>query len=99
MLENCIMISSPSKMIMITLRRMRLAAHIACVGAKGNVNRVLGGKLERKRPLRRFGHRWEDNNKFVLTERGWGGIDWILPRQHRDYRRALVNTVMNLRVP
>jgi hypothetical protein len=40
-----------------------------------------------------------DNNKIDLRERGWGGGDWNDPAQDRDQWRALVNTVMNLRVP
>jgi hypothetical protein len=42
---------------------------------------------------------WEDNIRMDLREIGWGGMDWILLAQDRDQWRALVNTVMNLRVP
>jgi hypothetical protein len=44
-------------------------------------------------------HRWEDNIKMDLQEVGWGGMDWIDMAQDRDRWRALVNAVMNLRVP
>jgi hypothetical protein len=42
---------------------------------------------------------WEDNIKMDFKEIGWGGTDWIDLAQDRDQGRALVNTVMNLRVP
>jgi hypothetical protein len=61
--------------------------------------RVLVGKPVGKRPLRRPRHRWEDNIKMDLQEVGCGGMDWIDLAQYRDRWRALVNAVMNLRVP
>jgi hypothetical protein len=57
------------------------------------------GKPEGKRPLGRPTRRWEDNIKKDLREIGWGGMDWIDLAQDRDQWRALVNTVINLRVP
>jgi hypothetical protein len=59
---------------------------------------VLVGKPERKRPLGRPRRRWEDNIKMYVREVGWG-IDGIDLAQDRDRLRALVNTVMDLRVP
>jgi hypothetical protein len=59
----------------------------------------LVGKLEEKRPLGRPRRRWVDNIKMDLREIAWDGMDWIDVAQDRDQRRALVNTVMNLRVP
>jgi hypothetical protein len=56
------------------------------------------GKPERKKPLGRPKRRWEDI-RMDLREIGWGGMDWIDLAQVRDQWRALVNTVMNLRVP
>ena len=62
------------------------------------VHRVLVGKPEGKRPLGRPRRRWEDNIKIDLQEVGGGG-DWMELAQYRDRWRALVNTVMNFRVP
>jgi len=64
-----------------------------------NVYRVLVGKPEGKRPLRRRRHRWEDNIKIDLQEVGCGGMDWIKLAQDRDRWQALVMVVMNIRVP
>jgi hypothetical protein len=57
------------------------------------------GKPEGKRPLGRPRHRWVYNIKMDLREIGWGGMDWTDLAQDRDQWRALVNMVMNLRVP
>jgi hypothetical protein len=62
----------------------------------------IGGKARRKetkRPLGRPRRRWEDNIKLHLREIGWDGMDWIHVAEDMDQWRALVNTVMNLRVP
>jgi hypothetical protein len=56
------------------------------------------GKPEGKRQLGRPRRRWVDNIKMVLTELGWGGMDLIDLAQDRDQWRALVSTVMNLRI-
>jgi hypothetical protein len=61
--------------------------------------RILVGKPEEDRPLGRLRRRWMDNIKKDLRETGWGGMDWIGLAQDRDQLRALVNIVMNLRVP
>jgi hypothetical protein len=66
---------------------------------KRNAYRLLVGKPEGKRPLGRPKCRWVDNIKMDLLETGWGSVDWIGLAQDRDKRRALVNAVMNLRVP
>jgi hypothetical protein len=71
--------------------------HVARIGE--NTCRILAGKPQGKRPLGRPRHRWEDNIKIDLREIGWGGIDWIHPAQDRDQWRALVKTVMKLRIP
>ena len=57
------------------------------------------GKPEGKRPLGRHRHSWEDNIKMDLQEVGCGDRDWIELAQDRDRWRALVNVVINLRVP
>jgi hypothetical protein len=60
--------------------------------------KILVGRPEGRRPLERPRHRWEDI-KMDLWEIGFGDVDWIHWAQDRDRWRALVNTVMNLRVP
>jgi hypothetical protein len=57
------------------------------------------GKPEGKRPLGRPRRSWVDNIKMDLREIGGDGVDWIDMAQHRDQWRALLNTVLNLRVP
>jgi hypothetical protein len=57
------------------------------------------GKPEGKRPLGRPIRMWVDNIKMDLRDIGWDGMDWIDLAQDRDQWRALLNTVMNLRVP
>jgi hypothetical protein len=57
------------------------------------------GKPEVKRTLGRPRHSRVDNIKMDLREIGWVGMDWIELAQDREQWRALVNTVMNLRVP
>jgi hypothetical protein len=69
------------------------------MGAKRNMYRILVGKPEGERPLQRLRCRWVDNIKISLREVGWGGMDWIELAQLKDQWRAVVNTVMNLRVP
>jgi hypothetical protein len=69
------------------------------MGEKRNAYRLLVGKPEGKRPLGRPRHRWVDNIKLYLLEIGWGGVDWIGLAEDRDRWRALVNSVMNHRVP
>jgi hypothetical protein len=84
---------------MIKSRRMRWAGHVTRMGEKRNAYRILVGKPEGKRPLGRPRRRWVDNIKMDLREIKWDGMDWIDLAQDRDQWRALVNTVMNLRVP
>jgi hypothetical protein len=59
----------------------------------------IGGKARRKKPLGRPRRRWVDNIKMDLGEIGRNGRNWIELAEDRDQWRALVNTVMNLRVP
>jgi hypothetical protein len=69
------------------------------MGEKRNVCRVLVGKPQGKRPLGRPRRRWEDDVKMDHREIGWGGVDCIDLAEDRDQSRALVNTIMNHRVP
>jgi hypothetical protein len=80
-------------------RRMRWASHVAYMGEKKNAYRLLVGKPEGKRTLGRPRHRWVDNIRMDLGEVGWDDVDWIGLAQDRNRRRALVNSVLNLRVP
>ena len=91
--------SSPNIVRVVKSRRMRWAGHVALMGKGSGVYRVLGGKPEGKRPLGRPRRRWEDNIKMDLQEVGCGCMDWIELAQDRYRWQALVNTVMNLRVP
>jgi hypothetical protein len=91
--------SSLSIIRMIKSRRMRLAGNIARMGEKRNAYSILVGTPEGKRPLGRPKCMWVDNIKMDLRKIGWDGMDWIDLAQDRDQWRALVNTVINLRVP
>jgi len=69
------------------------------MGERRAVYRVLVWKPIGKRPLVRPRHRWEDNNKIFPQKVGCGGKEWIELAQNWDRLWALVNAVMNLRVP
>jgi hypothetical protein len=68
-------------------------------GEKRNAYGLLVRKSRGKRPLGRSRSRWVDNIKLDLGEMGWGSVDWIGLAPDRNKWRALVNAVMNLRVP
>jgi hypothetical protein len=78
---------------------MKLAGHVARMGKKSNACRLLVRNQEGKRPLGRPRRRWVDNIRMDLGEVGWGNVDWIGLAQDRNRWRALVNSVLNLRVP
>jgi hypothetical protein len=69
------------------------------MGETRNAYRILVGKPEGKRPVGKPRRKWVDNIKMDLREIAWDGMDWIELAQDRDQWRALMNTVMNLRVP
>jgi hypothetical protein len=62
---------------MIKSRKMRWVGHVTCIGEKRNAYRILVGKPEGNRQLRRPRHRWEDNIRMDFREIGWGGMDRI----------------------
>jgi hypothetical protein len=91
--------SSPSIIRIIRSRRMKWAGHVARMGEKRNVYRLLVGEPDGKRPLERQRRRWIDKFKMDLLDIGLSVVDWIGLVQDRYRWRALVNSVMNLRVP
>jgi hypothetical protein len=91
--------SSPNIIWVIKTRRQRWTGHVARMGERRGAYSALVVKPEGRRPLGRPRRRWEDNIKMDLREVGWGSMDWINLPQDRDRWRALVNAVMNLRVP
>jgi hypothetical protein len=91
--------SWPNIIRILKSRRTRWAGHVARMVEKKNVYRLLVGKPEGKRPLGRPRRRWIDNIKMDLIEIGLSVVDWNGLAQNRYSWRALVNAVMNLRVP
>jgi hypothetical protein len=91
--------SSPSIIRIIKLRRMRWAGHVARIGEKRNVYMLLVGKPEGKRPQGVQRRRSIDNIKMDLLEIGLSVVNWIGLAQDRYSSRALLNAVMNVRVP
>ena len=73
--------------------------HVARVGERRGLYRVLEEKPERKIQLGRPRRRWRDNIKLYLLGMGWRGMDWIVLAQDRVRWRAVVNKVINLRFP
>jgi hypothetical protein len=91
--------SLPNIIRIIKSRRMTWAGHVARMGEKRNVYRLLVGKPEGKRPIGRPRCRWVESIRMDLREVGWGDVGWIGLAQDRNRWRALVNSVLNLRVP
>ena len=81
---------SPNIFRVIKLRRMRWAGHVARMGERRDVYRVLVEKTDGNRPLGKPRRTWEDNIKIDLQEVGCGGVDWIELAQDRERWRALV---------
>jgi len=81
------------------IEKNEMGGHVACIGERRGVYRVLVGKPEGKRPLGRPRRRWEDNIKMDLEEVVCGVMDWIEVAQDRDRWRAFVNAVMNFGGP
>jgi hypothetical protein len=91
--------SSLSIIRIIKSRKMRWAGHVARMREKRNVYSLLVGKPEGKIPLERPRRRWINNIKMDLLEIGLNVVDWIGLAQDRYRWRAVVNSVLNLRVP
>jgi len=90
--------SLPNILRVVKPRRMRWAGHVVRMGEGRGVHRVLVGKPDGTRPLGRPRRRREDNIKMDVQEVGGGCLDWMELAQDRDMWRALVNTVMNIRI-
>jgi hypothetical protein len=84
---------------MIKARRIRWAGHITRMREKRNAYRLLMAEPEGREPLGRPRRSWLGNIRMGLVEVGWGDVDWIGLAQDTNRWRALVNSVLNLRVP
>jgi hypothetical protein len=91
--------SSPNIVRVIKSRRMRWVGHVARMGEGRGVYRVLIGRPEGKRPLKRPKRRKEDNIKMDLREIGIDRVNWIRLAQDTVQWRAFVSTIMKHRVP
>jgi hypothetical protein len=80
-------------------RRIRWKGYVARTLEIRNTYNILVARPEGKRSLGKPRGRWVDNIRMDLRDIGWEGVDWLHLAQDRNQWRALVNTVMNLRVP
>jgi hypothetical protein len=96
--ELCDLCSSPSIIRIIKSRSKIWAGYVTRMGEKRNAYRLWVGKPEGKRPLERPRRRWVYNIRMDLGEVGWGDMDWIGLAQDRNRWKALVNSVLNLKV-
>jgi len=83
----------------VRIEKNDVGGNVARIGERRNLERDLLRKPEGKRPIGRPRRGWEDNIKMDLQEVGCGCMEWIELAQDLDRWRALVNKVMNLRVP
>jgi hypothetical protein len=90
--------SLPNIIRVMKSRSMKCLGHVVGMGEKRDVYRLLVGRPEGKRPLGRQRNKWVDNIRMHLVEVGWGDADCIGLTKDRDWRRALVNSVLNLLV-
>jgi hypothetical protein len=90
---------SPNINRVINSKKLRWAGHVARTGERRGAYEALVEKPEGRRPLGRPRRRWEDILKWIFEKLDGGDIDWIDLTQDRDRWRAVVYTVMNLRVP
>ena len=93
------MYRSPNIVRVIISRRLRWAGHVVRVEEVRSAFRILIGKPTGKRCLGRPSRRWEDIIRMDLREIGINARNWVGSAQDRDYRRALVNAALKLRVP
>ena len=93
------MYRSPNIVRVIKARRLRWAGHVGRMEEGRNAFKMLTGKPTGKRSLGRPKHRWADNIRMDLEERGIFAGSWVDSAQERDYWRILVNAALNLRVP
>jgi hypothetical protein len=93
--------SSPNTVRIIKSRGIRCGGggHVPYMGESRGSYRALVGKPKGKRQLGRSRRRWEDNINVDLQEVGWEDMDWINVARDRERWRALVNVVLNFRVP
>jgi hypothetical protein len=96
--ELHVLYSPPSIIRIIRARRIRWAGQVARMGEKRNTYRLLMRKPEGRRPLGRPRRRWLNNIRMDLVQVGWGDMDWIGLAQDRGRWRALVDSLLNLRV-
>ena len=93
------MYCSPNIVRVIKSRRLRWAGHVARMEEGRSAFKILTCKPTGKRPLGRLRRRSEDNIRMVLEDIGINAGNWVDSAQDRNYGRALVNEVLNLRVP
>ena len=93
------MYRSPNIIRVIKSRRLKWAGHVSRMVEDRSVFKILIRKPTGKRPLGRPRRRWEDNIRMNLEGIGVNTRNWVDSTQDRDYWRALVNAVLNLRVP